>query len=102
MNISGESSKSGVSSGEVLALAAEIMRLPSLRLRGLMAIPAAGGEAELLHSVFKAMHQCWLTLQQEYHTIDTLSLGMSDDFEEAVAQGANMVRIGRAIFGERS
>jgi pyridoxal phosphate enzyme (YggS family) len=95
VNISGEGSKRGVPAEEVTVLAEAIARLPRLRLRGLMAIPAPGAEIELrrMKELYDALHQRF--------SFDTLSMGMTDDMEQAIAAGATMVRVGTAIFGPR-
>ena len=95
VNISGEASKSGVAVKEVTALAAATAALPRLRLRGLMAIPAPGATADFL----KVKH-LYDELRARFG-FDTLSMGMSDDMDQAIAAGATMVRIGTAIFGAR-
>ena len=95
VNVSAEPSKSGVAPGEVRGLAGAIAPLPRLRLRGLMAIPAPGETRDLA-----AMKQLYEELREEFG-FDTLSMGMSDDLEAAIAAGATMVRVGTAIFGER-
>ena len=101
VNISGEASKSGVMPAEVAELARAVAVLPRLRLRGLMAIPepAASFDAQRAphHALCKLMH----TLQAEGLALDTLSTGMSADLEAAIAEGATLVRIGSAIFGQR-
>jgi pyridoxal phosphate enzyme (YggS family) len=97
VNISGEASKSGVAAQEVVSLSREIAKLPRLRLRGVMAVPAPGAQRETFRSVkaiFDAMKAAGLD-------VDTLSMGMSDDMETAIAEGATLVRIGTAIFGAR-
>ena len=96
VNISGEASKSGVAVKEVTELAAAISRLPRLRLRGLMAIPAPGAVGD-----FAKMRRLYEELGARFG-FDTLSMGMSDDMDEAIAAGATMVRIGTAIFGART
>ncbi|HKQ27091.1 MAG TPA: YggS family pyridoxal phosphate-dependent enzyme [Burkholderiales bacterium] len=95
VNISAEPRKSGVRPEEVAALAAEVARLPRLRLRGLMAIPAPGHPAD-----FARMKALFDELRASFG-FDTLSMGMSEDMEDAIAQGSTMVRIGTAIFGRR-
>ena len=95
VNISGEASKSGVTVKEVTELAEAISRLPRLRLRGLMAIPAPGAVGD-----FAKMRRLYEELAARFG-FDTLSMGMSDDMDEAIAAGATMVRIGTAIFGAR-
>ncbi len=96
VNVSGEATKSGVMPGEVRSLAAEVKALPRLRLRGLMAIPEPGADA----ARYRELNDLYRGLQGEFG-FDTLSMGMTDDMEQAIAQGATMVRIGTAIFGAR-
>ncbi|KFZ39261.1 hypothetical protein HR45_02415 [Shewanella mangrovi] len=101
VNISGEASKSGVvDKDSMLALAAHIATLPKLKLRGLMAIPSHSDDKQLAKEL-DTMQQLFNTLQLGYESVDTLSMGMSQDLELAVAHGSTMVRIGSAIFGER-
>ena len=95
VNISEERTKSGVQAAQVHALAAAVAPLPRLKLRGLMAIPAPGD-----HLGFDRMKKLFDELQAAF-ALDTLSMGMSDDMEAAIAAGSTMVRIGTAIFGER-
>jgi pyridoxal phosphate enzyme (YggS family) len=95
VNVSGEATKSGVGVREVTALAAAVAALPRLRLRGLMAIPAPGAT-----SGFATMKSLYDELEPRFG-FDTLSMGMTDDVDEAIAAGATMVRIGTAIFGQR-
>ncbi|MBI1942643.1 MAG: YggS family pyridoxal phosphate-dependent enzyme [Betaproteobacteria bacterium] len=97
VNVSGEASKSGVAPAEVLLLAKAIKPLPRLRLRGLMAIPEPGADA----ARYQELKGLYDGLKDELR-FDTLSLGMSDDLELAIACGATMVRIGTAIFGARA
>ena len=101
VNISEEETKSGIHPDEVQTLAAIIESLPRLRLRGLMTIPTATDDVALQHKELSKMQQVYQTLKQQYPTLDTLSMGMSNDLEVAVAAGSTMVRIGSAIFGER-
>ena len=96
VNISGEHSKSGVAAADVGALARAIASLPRLRLRGLMAIPEPGAQ----RSRYGEVRAVFQELAREFD-VDTLSMGMSDDLELAIAEGATMVRIGTAIFGAR-
>jgi len=96
VNVSGEASKSGVGLDEIDSLARSIARLPNIRLRGLMAIPEPGAERSRYASV-KVVYD---RLKGEYG-FDTLSMGMSDDLEMAIAEGSTMVRVGTAIFGPR-
>ncbi|MCE2426042.1 MAG: alanine racemase, partial [Pseudomonadales bacterium] len=100
VNVDVEPQKAGVAPAELPALVAHIAGLPRLRLRGLMVIPRQGGDSRQsfrrTRLLFEAMAPCagphW----------DTLSMGMSDDFEAAVEEGATIVRIGTAIFGPRN
>lgn len=101
INISDEQSKSGIPPEELDALAAEIDVLPNLQLRGLMAIPAPESEYVRQFAVAQQMSVAFARLKAHYPAVDTLSLGMSDDMEAAIAAGSTMVRIGTAIFGAR-
>jgi pyridoxal phosphate enzyme (YggS family) len=96
VNVSGEATKSGVLPAEVADLAALISKMPRLRLRGLMAIPEPGAD----RARYQELRSLYEKLKGEFH-FDTLSVGMSDDLELAIAEGATMVRIGTAIFGPR-
>jgi len=96
VNVSGESTKSGVAPEEVKSLSKSMKDLKGIRLRGLMAIPEPGADRSRYRSV-KALYD---SLKDEYG-FDTLSLGMSDDMDVAIAEGSTMVRIGTAIFGAR-
>ena len=102
VNVSGEDSKSGVAPAEVAALARSVKSLPGLRLRGLMAIPEASENAELLRQRFALLRKLLEQLNAEGMQLDVLSMGMSDDFESAIAEGATILRIGTAIFGQRA
>jgi PLP dependent protein len=97
VNVSGEASKSGVELDEVESLARAVAGLPRLALRGLMAIPEPGADRSRYASVKDVFDQ----LKSEFR-FDTLSMGMSDDLDLALAEGATMVRIGTAIFGPRT
>jgi len=101
VNVSGEASKSGIEPGAEEALAASIARLPRLRLRGLMAIPEPTADRALQRRRFALLRSRKEALVARGYALDTLSMGMSDDFEAAIAEGATMVRIGTAIFGPR-
>jgi len=100
VNINEESTKSGVLPGEVILLAKAIQQLPQLKLRGLMAIPKAHQSKDALTHTFHSMFLLFHSLQP-FGDIDTLSLGMSMDYPLAIQEGATMVRIGTALFGER-
>jgi pyridoxal phosphate enzyme (YggS family) len=101
VNVSGEGSKSGVEPGEEARLADAIARLPRLRLRGLMAIPEPTTDAALQRRRCALLRELKERLAARGHALDTLSMGMSDDLEAAIAEGATMVRVGTAIFGKR-
>jgi len=101
VNISDESSKSGITLAEVPALAAQICEMPRLQLRGLMAIPAPEPDNAKQLAVFKQMAAAFTQLQLSHPQVDTLSMGMTDDMPAAIAAGSTMVRIGTAIFGAR-
>ncbi|OGT00684.1 MAG: YggS family pyridoxal phosphate enzyme [Gallionellales bacterium RIFCSPLOWO2_12_FULL_59_22] len=101
VNISGEDSKSGVAPGEAAHLAMAVAQLPHLRLRGLMAIPAPSDDVEVQRGAFARLRELFEQLNRQGMQLDTLSMGMSDDFSAAIAEGATMVRIGSAIFGDR-
>ncbi len=101
VNISNEQSKSGVPLTDVPALAREIVDLPGLKLRGLMAIPAPGQADAQLYAAFARLEATRLELNKSGFALDTLSMGMSNDLECAISAGATMVRIGTAIFGPR-
>jgi hypothetical protein len=102
LNSSNESSKSGIQTQELIDLATEIVQLPNLTLRGLMAIPAPTSNVVKQHQQFKAVKEAFIALQQNGFNIDTLSIGMSDDYMAAIEEGATIVRIGSAIFGART
>jgi PLP dependent protein len=101
VNVSGEASKSGVVPDAVFGLAQTIMRLPRVRLRGLMAIPEPTPDTALQRTRFRMLREIRDDLLRRGVALDTLSMGMSDDLEAAIAEGATLVRVGRAIFGER-
>ena len=102
VNISGEASKSGVAPGETAALVQAIAALPRLKLRGLMAIPEPTPDTALRRGRFALLRELQSHLIAAGHALDTLSMGMSDDLEDAIAEGATMVRVGTAIFGKRT
>lgn len=101
VNVSGEDSKSGVAPGEVLELAQAVARLPQLKLRGLMAIPAPANGLEAQRLPFARLRELMQQLNEQGLELDTLSMGMSHDLEAAVLEGATIVRVGSAIFGQR-
>jgi PLP dependent protein len=101
VNVSGEQSKSGCSPDEALPLAAAIGGLPRLQLRGLMTVPEATSDAAALAARFAVLRQLRDRINATGLRLDTLSMGMSHDLETAIAEGATIVRVGTAIFGER-
>jgi len=102
VNLSGENSKSGVSLDECAVLCNSIDQLPRLSLRGLMAIPAPLSSFEEQRQCFYALFSKYENLKSLHSSMDTLSLGMSNDFEAAIAEGSTMIRIGTGIFGTRN
>ncbi len=101
VNVSNETSKGGVSPDELNALVQGIIALPNLKLRGLMAIPAPSNEIAAQRAAFASVKALFNQLNNQGDSLDTLSMGMSQDFASAIAEGATMVRIGSAIFGNR-
>ena len=101
VNVSGEATKTGASPGEVFALSEKTSSLKGLRLRGLMAIPEPTGDVGLQRKRFREVREIFEKLKSRGFAFDTLSMGMSDDMESAIAEGATLVRIGTAIFGQR-
>ncbi len=101
VNISGEDSKSGVRPEELTDLVKAVSGMPRLKLRGLMAIPEPQSDPEKQRQPFSAMKTLFEELKHTGYDLDTLSMGMSDDMEAAVQEGATTVRIGTAIFGQR-
>ncbi|MHB8915541.1 MAG: YggS family pyridoxal phosphate-dependent enzyme [Thiobacillus sp.] len=101
VNVSGEASKSGVAPEAVVALAEQVTALPQLKLRGLMAIPAPSSDVQRQRQAFAQVRALFDALKQGGLNLDTLSMGMSDDMEAAIAEDATIVRIGTAIFGAR-
>ena len=102
VNISQEDTKSGIDADEVMALATQINQMPKLTLRGVMAIPTATDDIQVQQDEFSKLQRIYQNLQQHFDNIDTLSMGMSGDLDVAIANGSTMVRIGSAIFGDRS
>jgi pyridoxal phosphate enzyme (YggS family) len=102
INIDEENSKSGILLKEVEPLAAEINSAPNLCLRGLMCIPNANQSEANLMDAFNRMAKKFEELKALYPSVDTLSMGMSSDIETAIECGSSMVRVGTALFGERT
>lgn len=101
VNIDDEDSKSGVSPAQIEALADAVAGEPNLRLRGLMAIPKPWDEPLARQRSFAALRGCFEQLARRHPQIDTLSMGMSEDYPQAITAGATMVRVGSALFGAR-
>lgn len=101
VNVSGEASKSGVAPADLPTLAMAVAALPRLRLRGLMAIPEPTSDVALQRARFASLRRLRDRLNAAGLALDTLSMGMSDDLEAAIAEGSTMVRVGTAIFGTR-
>lgn len=102
VNISEEQSKSGFNLSELDAVVDEVSILPRLALRGLMSIPAKAESLEQQRAIFRKMKQALHSLQQKHPQLNTLSMGMSNDMQAAIAEGSTIVRIGTAIFGARN
>lgn len=100
INISAEDSKSGARPDEAGTLCRAVAALPGLKLRGLMAIPAPASKEDP-RAAYRRLRELYESLRSEHPELDTLSAGMSDDLEAAIAEGSTMVRIGTAIFGKR-
>ncbi len=101
VNIDDEDSKHGCAPEDIDALATAIAAAPQLRLRGLMAIPAPWPDAERRQAAFTRMATLFAKLAAAHPQVDTLSMGMSSDYPEAIAHGATLVRVGTALFGAR-
>jgi pyridoxal phosphate enzyme (YggS family) len=101
VNIGGEVSKGGAAPNEAIALAREIAALPGLRLRGLMAIPRPTTDIAEQRAQFRQLRELFDQAKSQGLDVDTLSMGMSDDLEAAIMEGATLVRVGSAIFGAR-
>jgi hypothetical protein len=101
VNISHEDTKSGVLAENVYELAVAVSKLPNLRLRGLMAIPAPEEDIAKQRQAFAAVRRLSEELNTQGLQLDTLSMGMSNDLEAAIAEGSSLIRIGTAIFGAR-
>lgn len=102
VNVSGEASKSGCAPEEALTLCRSVTALPGLQLRGLMAIPEPSDNLAAQRAPCRRLRQIYENIQASGLALDTLSMGMSHDLEAAIAEGATIVRIGTAIFGERN
>ena len=102
VNVSGEATKGGVAPEELGELAAAVARLPRLRLRGVMAIPAPEADVKRQRQAFAMTNALFRQLREQGLDVDVLSIGMSDDLEAAIAEGSTMVRVGTAIFGARA
>jgi len=101
VNISREATKGGVAPGAAAVLARDVAALPRIRVRGLMGMASPTADARRQRAEFRELRETYEALVAEGHALDTLSMGMSDDFESAIAEGATMVRVGTAIFGAR-
>lgn len=103
VNIGNEESKSGFTESEIISLAPEIAKIEGIRVLGLMAIPPVCTENEKNMQYFRKMYKLFIEIREKrlYNNIILLSMGMSDDFETAIECGANLVRIGTALFGKR-
>jgi pyridoxal phosphate enzyme (YggS family) len=101
VRLADEPGKGGVTPAEAPALAAAVTALPQLRLRGLMCIPPPAADEETQRRPFRQLRELMESLDAAGHPLDTLSMGMSDDIEAAVLEGATIVRVGTAIFGRR-
>ncbi|MFY2763061.1 YggS family pyridoxal phosphate-dependent enzyme [Arenimonas sp. MALMAid1274] len=102
VNVDGEAGKSGCAPDQVAALADQVLAAPNLRLRGLMAIPEPHPDPARRRASFHALRRLFDDLAAHHAGIDTLSMGMSEDFDLAIAEGATLVRLGTALFGARS
>jgi len=101
VNASGEESKSGVPPAAAVHLGAAVAALPGLRLRGIMGIPAPTPDVGVRRAQFRVLRECFDACLDAGLPVDTLSMGMSADLEDAIAEGATLVRVGTAIFGTR-
>jgi len=101
VNISDEATKGGVPPGQALLLAREVAAMPRLKLRGLMGMASATQDAQERRRQFALLRETAERIRAAGIEMDTLSMGMSDDYTEALQEGANMIRIGTAIFGDR-
>ena len=102
VNSSGEDSKGGVSFDALPDLALKVSQLPNIELRGLMTLPAPADDIDQQRLPFRTLHKALDSLRQQGLELDTLSMGTTNDFEAAIAEGATMIRIGTALFGPRN
>lgn len=102
VNVSGEASKSGIAEADLPELAAAVAQLPHLTLRGLMAIPEPLADKDSQRAAFRRVRLAYDNLIARGYALDTLSMGMSGDLEAAILEGATIVRVGTALFGERN
>jgi pyridoxal phosphate enzyme (YggS family) len=101
VRMSNETGKGGVTREKLFPLAAAIDKLPGIELRGLMTIPENTSDREKQRMAFREMHDLYQKLKTQFCTVDTLSMGMSGDFELAIEEGSTMIRVGTALFGPR-
>ena len=101
VNVSEESTKSGVAINQADDLCGIVENLPNLNLRGLMAIPAPESNFQIQREKYRELSNKFNDLKKIYPSIDVLSIGMSNDYEAAIAEGSTMVRLGTALFGAR-
>ena len=102
VNLEAEASKSGIAPVEVIDLARQIIELPNVKLRGLMAIPSPNNPFAQQRALFAQLRNLLAQLNEAGMGVDTLSMGMTDDMEAAIAEGATHIRIGTALFGARN
>lgn len=102
VNIDQEVSKSGIEPGALLSTAKQIADLPRLDLRGIMIIPAKTDDSAQQRAAFQRASELFEQLRQQHPNIDTLSMGMSNDLDIAIEQGSTLVRVGSALFGQRT
>ena len=101
VNIDHSPTKSGIPLRELNAFAEKLVQLPNLKFRGLMTIPQAQTDFRAQCRPFRALHEAFEQLKAQGYDIDTLSMGMSDDYQAAIAEGATMIRLGSALFGDK-
>ena len=101
VRLADEAAKGGAAAGELAGLARAVAQLPRLRLRGLMCVPPEETQPELQHAWFRELRRLLEALNAGGAQLDTLSMGMSGDFEAAIEEGSTIVRVGTALFGPR-